>query len=117
MRILVVEDDALVALDMANLLEDLGHEVVGEAHDRSEAFDFALTRHPDLALMDIRLARGDNGGHLARELYGRMGVRCLFISGSITEAFRTDMQDVRPVGFLSKPVSPLALQRALAPLA
>lgn len=46
-----------------------------------------------------------------------MGVRCLFISGSITEAFRTDMQDVRPVGFLSKPVSPLALQRALAPLA
>lgn len=113
MRIMVVEDDALIALDMVSLLEDLGHEVVAEAADAPTAFELALGEHPDLALVDIRLARNTDGGELARRLYDALGVRSLFVSGSITEEFRREMAPINPVGFLGKPVTRRTLDEAL----
>ncbi|MBS0488822.1 MAG: response regulator, partial [Proteobacteria bacterium] len=50
MRIMVVEDDALIALDIVGLLEDLGHEVVAEAADANEAWAMAEDGRPDIAL-------------------------------------------------------------------
>ncbi|MFN3512766.1 MAG: response regulator [Phenylobacterium sp.] len=113
MRILVVEDDALIALDMVSLLEDLGHEVVAEAADANTALELALGEAPDLALVDIRLARNTDGGQLARQLYQLLGVRSLFVSGSITETFRHEMEAINPVGFLGKPVTRRTLCEAL----
>ena len=105
MRIIVVEDDALIALDIASLLEDLGHEVCAEAADACTAWKLAEDEKPDLAVVDIRLARNTDGGWLARKLYDKLGVRSLFVSGSITEDFRRDMAAINPVGFLGKPVT------------
>ncbi|WP_304176053.1 response regulator [Phenylobacterium aquaticum] len=113
MRIMVVEDDALIALDMVGLLEELGHEVVAEAADANTAWSRAETSRPDLALVDIRLARNTDGGKLALRLYDQLGIRSLFISGSITEDFRRDMARVKPVGFLGKPVTRRTLGEAL----
>lgn len=113
MRIIVVEDDALIALDIVSLLEDLGHEVVAEAADAGTAFDLAVDDTPDLALVDIRLARNTDGGQLARQLYDRLGVRSLFVSGSITDDFRREMAGINPVGFLGKPVTRRTLSEAL----
>ena len=50
MRIMVVEDDALIALDIVGLLEDLGHEVVAEAADANEAWALAEDGRPDIAV-------------------------------------------------------------------
>lgn len=113
MRIMVVEDDALIALDMVSLLEDLGHEVVAEAADAPTAFELAVGDTPDMALVDIRLARNTNGGDLARQLYDRLGVRSLFVSGSITDDFRAAMATINPIGFLGKPVTRRTLSEAL----
>ena len=88
MRIMVVEDDALIALDIVSLLEDMGHEVMAEAADALTAWKLAEDDRPDLALVDIRLARDTDGGKLAQQLYDRLGVRSLFVSGSITDDFR-----------------------------
>ena len=112
-RIMVVEDDALIALDIVGLLEDLGHEVVAEAADATEAWALAEDGRPDIALVDIRLARGVDGGVLARELYDKLGVRSLFVSGSITEEFRRSMAAIKPIGFLGKPLSRHTLGEAL----
>jgi len=104
-RIMVVEDDALIALDIASLLEDMGHEVVGEAADAYAAWTLAKDARPDLALVDIRLARNTDGGKLAQQLYNCLGMRSLFVSGSITDDFRRQMAAIQPVGFLGKPIT------------
>lgn len=114
MRIMVVEDDALIALDIVSLLEDMGHQVVAEAADAVTAWRLASDDRPDLALVDIRLARNTDGGQLARELYDRLGVRSLFVSGSITDDFRRAMAAINPIGFLGKPVTRRTLGEALA---
>jgi two-component system, response regulator PdtaR len=113
MRIMVVEDDALIALDIVSLLEDMGHEVVAEAEDACTAWDLAADRDLDLALVDIRLAKNTDGGKLARKLYDNLGVRSLFVSGSITDEFRRAMAMINPVGFLGKPVTRYTLGEAL----
>ena len=113
MRILLVEDDALIALDIAGLLQDLGHEVCAEAADAFAGLELAESTKPDLAVVDIRLAKNTDGGKLARKLYDRLGVRSLFISGSITEAFRREMEAINPLGFLAKPISRRHLDEAL----
>ncbi|MDO8379782.1 response regulator [Phenylobacterium sp.] len=114
MRIMVVEDDALIALDIVSLLEDLGHEVVAEAADACTAWEMAEEDRPDLALVDIRLAKNTDGGKLAQKLYAKLGVRSLFVSGSITEDFRRAMAAIDPIGFLGKPVTRRTLGDALA---
>lgn len=116
MRIMVVEDDALIALDIVSLLEELGHEVVAEAADACAAWDMAEDGGLDLALVDIRLAKNTDGGQLAQKLYDKLGIRSLFVSGSITEDFRKAMARIDPVGFLGKPVTRGALGDALAAL-
>ncbi len=113
MRIMVVEDDALIALDIVGLLEDLGHEVVAEAADAVTAWEMAADGRPDLALVDIRLARNTDGGKLARKLYDQLGVRSLFVSGSITDDFRKAMAAINPIGFLGKPLTRRTLGDAL----
>ena len=111
---MVVEDDALIALDIAGLLSDMGHEVVAEASDAPMALALAETGKPDLALVDVRLAFDGDGGALARWLYKRFGLRSLFLSGSITEDFRRTMAEINPVGFLDKPLTRRSLHEALA---
>ncbi|WP_332764848.1 response regulator [Phenylobacterium sp.] len=113
MRIMVVEDDALIALDIVSLLEDMGHLVVAEAADACTAYELAQGDRPDVALVDIRLAKNTDGGKLAQKLYDLLGVRSLFVSGSITEDFRTKMAAINPVGFLGKPVTRRTLGDAL----
>jgi DNA-binding NarL/FixJ family response regulator len=113
MRILVVEDDAIIALDIASLLEELGYEVLAAAADAHHAWRLAEDDPPDLAVVDIRLARNTDGGKLARQLYDHLGVRSLFISGSITEEFRQEMAAIDPIGFLGKPVTRRILGEAL----
>lgn len=113
MRIMVVEDDALIALDIVCLLEDMGHQVVAAAADACTAWDLAENEDLDLALVDIRLAKNTDGGRLARKLYDRLGVRSLFVSGSITDEFRRAMAKINPVGFLGKPVTHRTLDAAL----
>lgn len=111
---MVVEDDALIALDIVSLLEDMGHEVVAEASDAGVALALAEDGKPDVALVDVRLARDSDGGALARNLYDRLGVRSLFLSGSITEDFRRAMAAINPVGFIDKPLTRRSLREALA---
>ena len=54
-RIMVVEDEHIVAMDIRSQLADLGYEVVASATRGQEAIDKAARWHPDLALMDIQL--------------------------------------------------------------
>ena len=79
MRILLVEDDPILALIAASALEDEGHQIVGPAYDDEQALALAETQSADIALVDINLAGHDEGISLARSLLEaaryRLGVR------------------------------------------
>ena len=113
MRILIVEDDAIIAMYLAMLIADFGHTVCGTADSASGAMDQAADRRPDLGLMDIRLANGSSGIDAARELHARHGLRCIFLSANLDELTERSLAPLDPIDFIGKPVLPVLLKRAL----
>ena len=80
-RILVVEDESLVALDLSQALEEFGLEVVGTAESADDALAIAEDAQPDLALMDINIKGTINGIQTARILlHDPFGVPAVFLT-------------------------------------
>jgi two-component system, response regulator PdtaR len=80
MRILIVEDDRLLAAGLAMMVENAGHEVVGHAATVRAAMDLARAQSPDLTLMDIDLGLGGSGIAAARGMKKHHGLVSLFVS-------------------------------------
>ena len=59
MRILIAEDEALIRMDLREMLEEEGHEVVGEARDGAQAVDLARSTRPDIIFMDVKMPNVD----------------------------------------------------------
>ncbi|MBU1538310.1 MAG: response regulator [Alphaproteobacteria bacterium] len=109
-RILVIEDEALVAMELRFVLEDLGHEVVGTAADARTARQLVQETEVDLALVDIHLSDGPTGIELGRELGQQLGVTILFMTanpGMVRNGVAGTM------GVLSKPTDERAVQAAV----
>jgi len=109
-RILIIEDEALVAMELRFVLEDLGHEVIGTAADAKSARMLAAETDIDLALVDIHLSDGPTGIALGRELGQDLGVTVLFMTanpGMVREGV------AGTVGVLSKPSDERAVQTAV----
>jgi DNA-binding NarL/FixJ family response regulator len=113
MRVLIVEDEGIIALHLQMLITRSGHEVCAIATDAVEAVTCAQIHAPDVALMDIRLARGTSGITAAAEIYRSCRVRCIFLSANLDEGTRAALQPYRPFAFIGKPILPDALIRAL----
>lgn len=80
-RILIVEDEAIVALELRFVLEDLGHQVIGTAADAASAAAIAAREAFDLALVDINLSDGPTGIEVGRNL-ARTGALVLYITAN-----------------------------------
>ena len=108
-RILIVEDDQIIAADLRLKVRRLGHEVVGMAISGEEAIGLALQFKPDLVLMDIQLDTAMNGGEAARTIQERTGARIVFVT-----AFPRDSVGIPEGGiYLSKPFSRVQLEEAV----
>lgn len=81
LKLLVVEDEAIVAMLVEDALSLHGHEVVGVADSMASAVEAVEAARPDLALCDVRLADGDSGVDVAEALAAR-GIPCLYLSGN-----------------------------------
>lgn len=111
MRILIVEDDHLVALALKMFLTELGHTVVGTAVDTIGAVQiFDGEVNADLAIIDLRLARGSSGIETALRIRHPCGVASVFLTSDAEEA-RTARHAA--LGCLTKPVSSFGLAAAL----
>jgi two-component system, response regulator PdtaR len=113
MKILIVEDEALIAMHLELLVEDFGHQVCAVAASKDEAIAHAAVHLPDVVLMDVRLARGSSGIDAAREIHDRHGIRCIFLSANLDAATRDAVRTFEPIDFVGKPILPALLQRAL----
>lgn len=110
-RILIVEDEAVVAMELRFLLEDLGHQVAGTAIDSSTALSLASEIQFDLALVDIHLSDGPTGIELAKRLGEDMGVSVVFLTGN-PGMVRGGVKGA--LGVLSKPADEEAVEKAIA---
>ncbi|HTI68171.1 MAG TPA: response regulator [Caulobacteraceae bacterium] len=77
-RILVVEDQAILGMELEFALIDAGHEVVGIATDARHALALAIAAKPDLAIVDINLRDGRTGVAVAQKMASELGVTVLF---------------------------------------
>jgi CheY-like chemotaxis protein len=108
MKILVVDDEALVAMSLEFLLKVEGHLITGLAHDVASATSSADTSPPELAFIDIELARGVSGFDAAAALRER-GILCFFLTGNIPSVPRPDLA----LGCIPKPCTDDVIQAAL----
>jgi DNA-binding response OmpR family regulator len=81
MKILIVEDEALIALGVQTTLTEGGHDVIGIADDLPKARGLAEREKPDMAFIDIKLANNSDGVEVAREL-SALGITCVFATGN-----------------------------------
>ncbi|SEK76722.1 PAS domain S-box-containing protein/diguanylate cyclase (GGDEF) domain-containing protein [Roseateles sp. YR242] len=102
-RIQIVEDERIVALDLRTGLEQLGYEVVGIASDEPEALRLARHTEPDLVLMDIHLDRGSDGISAARKLRELLAVPVIFLSAYGEPETLQRAAEAAPYGYLLKP--------------
>ena len=102
-RILVVEDDYLVALQAETALIDAGFEVVGVAASAEEAVSLAARERPTVALMDIRLAGPRDGIEAALEIFRNNGIRSIFATAHTDGRTKARAAAAEPLGWLAKP--------------
>ncbi len=107
LRVMIVEDEAVIALDLQDILTEAGHVVVGIAMTTAQALRMAGASAPlDLAVLDIDLARGDDGIEAADRLRREHGVEALFVSAHMEEEERARGLGWKPLGFVGKPYLP-----------
>jgi CheY-like chemotaxis protein len=102
--VLIIEDEALIALDLEALVENLGHKVIGVARTRTEAVTIVRTKPPGLILADIQLADGSSGLDAVNDLLNTFEVPVIFIT-AYPERFLTGERP-EPAFLISKPYQP-----------
>lgn len=102
-RVLVVEDEYVVAAQIEAALADAGFEVVGIAATGEEAIAIAAEEKPAIAVVDIRLAGVIDGVEAAVALYKDHGIRSIFATAHYDNATRTRAEAASPLGWLPKP--------------
>jgi len=110
-NILIIEDEALIAMDLQSLVENLGHEVQGIARTRAEAVAIAKNKDLGLILADIQLADGSSGLDAVNDLLNTFEVPVIFIT-AYPERFLTG-QRPEPAFLIAKPFQP-AMVSAIA---
>ncbi len=109
-RVLVVEDEALVAMLIDDTLADHGFEVVGPASDVAQALGYLENGHLDGAVLDVNLGGGHTSYPVANELVAR-GIPFLFLSGYGTVGLDKDYA-AHPL--LQKPFDPARLVQMIS---
>ncbi len=102
-KLLIVEDEPIVALDLKQEIEQLGCEVVGVAESADEAMVAAGVCRPDLALMDVRLVGGVDGVQTAGLLRSAYHIPVVFLTSYSDETTITRAAREMPYGYLTKP--------------
>ncbi len=110
LRVLIVEDEVLLANELEYLVETSGAKPVGHAMTSPEAITLARETRPDLALVDVHLADGPTGVDAAREMTEHCGAIVLFITANLR---RLPDDLAGACGVMCKPYSENQIRQAL----
>lgn len=107
-RVLIIEDESIIALDLENLVGDLGHEVVGIAATRDDAVAKAHKHKPGLILADINLGDGGSGIDAVAEILKGFDVPVIFITAYPERLLTGERPE--PTYLVTKPFLPETVQ-------
>jgi len=103
LKILIVEDEAVVAEDMRIMLQKIGYEVVGTALDYEEALEMLEANRPELVLVDIQLGGLKDGIQLAEFIRDTYQLPFMFVTSNADEFTVRRARALQPVGYVVKP--------------
>lgn len=103
-KVLICEDESIVALELQQRLQDFGYQVAGIASRGEEAFALAAQQHPDIALMDVRLNGDLSGPEIATILSKDYNIPSIYLSAYGDEETVKEASRAEPLGYLIKPV-------------
>ncbi len=103
-RVMIIEDEAIIAMDIRSIVADMGHEIVGIARTRTAAVEMGLREQPDLILSDIQLSDNSSGIDAVNDLLEQFGqIPVIFIT-AFPERLLTGNRP-EPAFLISKPYS------------
>lgn len=103
-KVMIIEDEVIIALDIKSIVESLGHKVAGIARTRTEAAVLAASTNPELILADISLADGSSGIDAVKDILATADVPVIFIT-AFPERLLTGVRP-EPTYLITKPFSP-----------
>lgn len=113
-RVLIVEDEIINAMALAEVLPAWGCVVVDMVTSGEEALRVAEAASPDVVLMDISIHGATNGVAAARDIIGRLGIPVIFMTGYDDDETVEAAKAIRPLAILLKPLDLNRLQELLA---
>lgn len=113
LRVCIAEDDTLVAMNLRDLLEGLGHTVLAEAHDGIAAVQLAQALHPDLFIMDIRMPNMD-GIEASRAIMENCPTPIILLTAYSDAELARQADEAGVQAYLVKPIEGPELQPAIA---
>ena len=112
-RILIVEDESVVALDLAHSLRDMGFKVTDIVARGDDALHSALQNRPDAVLLDIRLEGNQDGIEAAAQLRAHIQVPIVYLTAHADEQTLSRALHTEPCGYLLKPFNPDQLEQLI----
>jgi len=109
-KIIIVEDEIIIALDLKLRLENLGYEVVHIAFNGEDALKLAGETNPDLILMDIQLNGEMDGINVAQQIRNLYNIPFIFLTGSFEKKLLERAKQTDPIGFINKPFDESEIQ-------
>jgi CheY-like chemotaxis protein len=106
--VLIIEDEPIIAIDLENLVSELGHEVVGTAATRDQAVKLALSKRPGLILADINLGEGGSGMDAVSEILNSFDVPVIFVTAYPEKLLTGERPE--PTYLIAKPFLPETVQ-------
>ncbi len=102
-KILIVEDEAVVSLDINRRLEKMGYEVLGQVASGEETLEMVQDNPPDLVLMDINLQGEIDGIETATRLYKEYNIPVIYLTAYAGESTLERAKESQPYGYILKP--------------
>jgi CheY-like chemotaxis protein len=107
-RVLIIEDEPIIAMDLENLVTELGHKVVAIAATRDEAVAKAKSERPGLVLADINLGEGGSGIDAVNEILASFDIPVIFITAYPEKLLTGERPE--PTYLIAKPFLPETVQ-------
>jgi len=112
LRVLVVEDDALFAVELRMLIEEIGYEVMAVIDNAAETLELVYSEKPDLILMDIDIKGRLSGIELGQQIK-HLHIPILYITSFGDKNHHKEAQKSHMIGYLVKPLSKYSIQSAI----